>query len=445
MKLPDSLTDLLSVEPGMLADDELMNGQRELARAREWIERREAAFAAEVAYRSRRELGHSGLAARHGARSAERLVQELTGASGAASRRLVRVGSLVATATGATPATAATPAEPWLRPALTAGLAIEAVDVIRAGLGMHGAAVTAEQLTAAAAELAAVAATLPVDELAARARELRDDLDAEGVALRERELRDQRYLRRYVRRDGMTKLDGLLDPVSDATLLAALDGATAPRRTPSFVSDDDLEAEALIPDDRSTEQRALDALIELVDVGVRHPNTTLLGPRRPAVRLLVTLSDLESQTGFGYLEGSGARVSLDTVERHICTSGTQPILFDSTGQAMDVGREQRLHNGKQREAITTRDGGCLIPGCDRPPSWAEIHHIIPWAEGGGTSVEDAVCLCRYHHMMVHNNDWRITREGADYFLVPPASNDPNPVPRPIRKSAPIRRLLAQAG
>ena len=443
MKLPDSLTDLLSAEPGMLADDELMNGQRELARARESIERREAAFAAEVAYRSRRELGHSGLAARQGARSPERLVQELTGASGAASRRLVRVGSLVATATGATPATAATPAEPWLRPALTGGLAIEAVDVIRSGLGMPGPAVTAEQLSTAAAELAAVAATLSVDELAARARELRDDLDAEGVALRERELRDQRYLRRYVRRDGMTKIDGLLDPVSDATLLAALDGATAPRRTPSFVSDDELEA--LIPDDRSTEQRALDALIELVDVGVRHPKTTLLGPRRPAVRLLVTVSDLESRAGFGYLEGSGARVSLDTIERHICDSGTQPILFDSTGQAMDVGREQRLHNGKQREAITARDGGCLIPGCDRPPSWAEIHHIIPWAEGGGTSVDDAVCLCRYHHMMVHNNNWRIIRDGGDYFLVPPASNDPEQVPRPIPKSPPIRRLLAQAG
>jgi len=442
----DTLTDLMSAQPGVLADDELMRGQRELARARQAIEIREAAFAAEVAFRSRRELGHSGLAARQGARSPERLVQELTGASSATSRRLVRVGTLVASASGDS---AATPSEPWLLPVLTAGLPVEAIDVIRSGLGMPGAGVTTDHLTAAAIELVGLAATLPVDELFARARELRDDLDVEGVALRENEMRDARYIRRHVRPDGMTKVDALLDPVSDATLLAALEGDSPRRAGPSFAADSgshpDSGSGELIPDDRTTEQRALDTIIELLEVGIRHPNTKLLGHRRPAVRLLVTEKDLEARAGFGYIEGSGERVSTDTINRHICQSGVQPILFHSDGQAMDVGRDQRLHTAKQREAIIARDGGCIIGGCDRPPSWTEIHHIIPWLEHGGTSVEDGVCLCRYHHMMVHNNKWRITRQGADYFVIPPPSVDPHQTPRPIGKSAPVRRLLSQVG
>ena len=435
----DTLTDLMSVHPGVLGDNDLMRGQRELARARQVIETREAAFAAEIAVRSRRELGHSGLAALHGARSPEKLVQELTGASGATSRRLVRVGTLIESAREPEPT------EPWLLPVLTVGLPVEAIDVIRSGLGMPGPAVTPEQLTTAATELAALAATVPIDELAARAREARDDIDAEGVALREQEMRDQRYLRRYVRADGMTKVDGLLDPLSDATLLAALDANSPRRNGPSFASESGSDNEQLIPDDRTTEQRALDTLIELIDVGLRHPNTKLLGHRRPAVRLLATLKDLENHAGFGYIEGSKERVSIDTIERHICESGVRPIIFDSDGQAMDVGREQRLHTAKQRDAIRARDGGCLISGCDRPPSWTEIHHIIPWLEDGGTSVEDGVCLCRYHHMMVHNNKWRITRDGADYVVVPPPSIDPQQVPRPVRKSPAVRRLLAQVG
>jgi len=467
MAFSDTLAELMAMQPKVLNDDQLMRGQRELAHAKQAIERQEAAFAGELAFRSRRELGHSGLAARQGARSPERLVQDLTGASRATSRRLVRVGGLLAEATSGTPESPAEPSEPWLLPVLLSDLPVEAIDVIRSGLGMPGVNVSARQLTAAAAQLAELAATLPIDELAALARSLRDDIDAEGVALREQQMRDLSYLRYHQGTDGMLYFSGRADPERGARLVSAFEGSS--RRTgPTFSPVDrapadgasgntgsgdiarpdhtsgDGAGDAFIPDDRTTEQRALDTLIELIDVGVRHPNTTILGHRRPTVRLLVTLHDLETHAGFGYIEGSNERVSLDTIERRICDSGAQPILFDSDGQAMDVGREQRLHTAKQREAITTRDGGCIIPGCDRPPSRTEIHHIVPWLEGGGTSVEDAVCLCRYHHMMVHNNDWRITREGADYYLVPPPTIDPDRVPRPIPKSAPVRRLMSQA-
>ncbi|MEP6482771.1 MAG: HNH endonuclease signature motif containing protein [Rhodoglobus sp.] len=41
-----------------------------------------------------------------------------------------------------------------------------------------------------------------------------------------------------------------------------------------------------------------------------------------------------------------------------------------------------------------RDGGCRFPGCDRPPSWCEAHHIVPWSHGGRTDLADGLLLCR---------------------------------------------------
>src|SRR5690606_4902668 len=98
---------------------------------------------------------------------------------------------------------------------------------------------------------------------------------------------------------------------------------------------------------------------------------------------------------------------------------------------------------RQRVALAARDGGCRFPDCDRPPSWTEAHHIVPWSHGGRTDVADGVLLCRHHHMMLHNNGWRIVREHADYTLIPPPDIDPlqRAIPMPSR-SRTLRRALA---
>jgi 5-methylcytosine-specific restriction endonuclease McrA len=48
-----------------------------------------------------------------------------------------------------------------------------------------------------------------------------------------------------------------------------------------------------------------------------------------------------------------------------------------------------------------RDGGCVADGCDRPPRWTEAHHKVHWADGGPTSLDNLVLLCRRHHRMAH--------------------------------------------
>ena len=329
--------------------------------------------------------------------------------------------------------------------AVTAGiLSLAAADVIRTGLGEPTDDVPASDLLAAAAGLLHDASTVSLEQLAADARNARAELDLDRVRDRERAMRDRRYLRFTQQLDGMTKVSGLLDPESAAHIVAAADAALAPRRGPRFVDPESVAAaEKLDADPRSNEQVLVDTFVELTRIATQAPGHKILGTHRPVVQIHVTDRDLRERRGLGYIEGQLDPVSIATIERYICESGAIPVHFDLDGETLNVGREQRTFTTRQRTALAARDGGCRFPGCDRPASWTEAHHITPWAQGGRTDIADGILLCRHHHMMIHNNGWQVTREHADYHLTPPASVDPTRrrIPMPT-KSRTLERALA---
>ncbi|WP_294181767.1 HNH endonuclease signature motif containing protein [uncultured Schumannella sp.] len=451
---------------GELTDDAVIDLQRTLGELRRRVDAVSSVVAGELARRSRHDLGFEGLAQRLGARTPETLVAQVTGSSPRDAAALVRVGTLVAdldpgVGTSRAPGAAGAAGDPGAevrrfehlapvsRAVAEARLSIGAADTIRLTLGAPNDRVSSESLTSAAATLVDAASSLSLDQLAARARELRAELDDTTVREHERELRSRRYLRLTPQPDGMTRIHGLLDPESAAIVVASVDAATSPRRGgPRFVDSGArgrAEAERvarLTRDARDTSQIALDSLVELIRIGTVADDGTVLGARTPAVRVLVTDADLARRRGAGHLEGQSSPVSIPAVERRICADGTVPIHFDSDGQVINVGRDQRLFTARQRIGLAARDGGCRFPGCERPPTWCEAHHIIPWhRERGRTDLADGVLLCRHHHLLVHDNGWRITRDGANYSAIPPRTLDPaqRPIPMPSR-SATARRL-----
>jgi hypothetical protein len=289
-----------------------------------------------------------------------------------------------------------------------------------------------------------VAKALSEEKLATLARQVRDRLDEAGVADREERLREKRCLHLYPQTDGCVRISGVLDPENAAHLTAAIDAATSPRRGgPRFVDPASKErAQRLVDDPRTTPQIALDALVELVKLGLAGDSAHIVGTHKPTVRLHVTARDLNRRAGAAHFEGQTASVSIATAERHLCADGFMPILFNEDGdQVLNLGRSQRLFSPRQRTALEARDGGCRFPDCDRPPSWTEAHHINEWdRDHGKTDVADGVLLCRHHHLLIHNNGWQVTRAGADYFVVPPRSLDPEqrPIPAPPKGVAGVR-------
>lgn len=75
---------------------------------------------------------------------------------------------------------------------------------------------------------------------------------------------------------------------------------------------------------------------------------------------------------------------------------------------------------KQRTAITRRDGVCLMCGTDGEqdgpdgrPNKLEADHIVPWANGGPTTIENGQALCRICNNRKSNKDQNTIR--LDYY------------------------------
>ncbi|QOD92798.1 HNH endonuclease signature motif containing protein [Chryseoglobus sp. 28M-23] len=385
-------------------------------------------LAGEIARRSAPELGHAGLAQRTGHRTPEEMVRVTTGTRVADARTAVRVGTTVG---------AETPT-PLGDAVLSGRVSVAVADAVRTGLGRPTSTMSETDLDAAAERLLPRLDGLDADRAAREARTVRDALDLDGIADREEARRQQRSFRLGRRPDGMGYAHWILDPETFALVSDVYDRITSPRRhEPRFQSDTEREHDAqeaahpAFDDDRTPQQRASDTIAELLRQGAAADTSQLLGDEPVGVRMIIAARTLEERRGQGWIEGHPDAISVATIERRACTAGTITLTVDghpdNAGQPLNLGRERRLFTRAQRLALAARDGGCRWPGCQRPPSWCEAHHIHHWhRDHGTTDIADGILLCRHHHLLAHNNGWEIERAGPTYRLIPPPGPPPSP-------------------
>lgn len=408
-----------------------------------------------VAERSARSLGHTGLAAKGGFRTPTEMVRVLTGVSKAEATRAVKVGeSLVGPAvdfdvlsgvgddsSGSTDAVGGAARVPWHEPLrvalLEGGLTQAQYDAIFRGLGEPparddaDAEMFAAAWSAAACELIGEASSCTVEMLGDQARTLRDLLDEEGAQERLRAAYEARSLRMWRGPDGCRRATIAFDPEGGEWFDSVLSAALRPRRGgPRFVSDAErAAADELAADPRSNEQLAYDLVFDLLRAGALAEAKDVCGTRAPGVRLIVVKDAVTGpdvhRDPFGRLlavahtEDARATVDGAAIERALCVGGAVEVTVDSCGRPLDVGREARLFTPAQRIALAARDGGCMWPGCDRPPAMTEAHHCTPWSEGGCTDIDDGVSLCAFHHVELHFRGWAVENDGQGRFLLFP--------------------------
>ena len=374
------------------------------------------------------------------ARSAE-LVQA-TGMSTAEARRAVRLSDTLDAAPAAAQALAAGDITPGHATALANGVPW----LYRSGIGSDPALLDA-------------ARTQTVDEFATTVstwtRSLDGDLDGRRLAARQHRERRAGWT---VRSDGMVHIDADLPPDTGSMVTGALhalaehlwrteDGrpggpdavgtaSTAGTPGPADGPDgpDGFDARALV---RTTAQRQADALVELArragnpEAGGsegatgRTPGRDRAG--RPRVDLLVAVdldaitlaSEAHGQAGrsAGHRCGTadGVAIAPAAARRLACDAGVIPAVLGSDGDVLDLGRRTRTVGTALRNALVLRDGGCTFPGCDRPTSWCDAHHLHHWADGGPTDLDNLALLCSAHHHAVHEGGWRLAR-GPDAIL-----------------------------
>lgn len=294
-------------------------------------------------------------------------------------------------------------------------------------------------------------ARLGPDELVDATRDAADRL---APAVRDRDqLRpiEDRFLALQPRLDGSLTGYFELDSESGAILLEAIEAAAPPPsagpRDVSLHADDPTTDGPVVPDSwprRSRGRQRADGLVRLAEDrlggylppsphpagsgaptadGGEEPGdpTSLQLPcgcraRRARPRLLV-LTDVATLTGHDELAaasqllwaqvGRAPRLSPTMVRRLASDADLQLVLHDD-GELLGITEPTATIPAPVRAAVLARDRGCRFPGCGAPVRYLDLHHVVPREQGGPTTADNLVGLCRRHHTAVTLGRWTLS-------------------------------------
>jgi len=175
------------------------------------------------------------------------------------------------------------------------------------------------------------------------------------------------------------------------------------------------------PENRGTTsgERNAAALVEICRFALGYDDIGEVNGERPHLVVTIELEDLENRA-HGALLHTGGTLTPSQLRRIACDADIIPVVLGERGEPLDIGRAQRKIPTGIRRLAAARDKGCAHPGCDRPPSWCECHHVIEWQHGGETKIENVVMLCCQHHDQIHATEWTIDMStGIPKFIPPP--------------------------
>jgi hypothetical protein len=228
-----------------------------------------------------------------------------------------------------------------------------------------------------------------------------------GVTRLERQRRDA-SLRHWIDREsGMFHIAGRLDPENGLRVIGKLDNTV------------ERLFHAALPDTCPTDDRKhghLNALafLELIDAAsLGAPLTAgamISSPHaRAEVSVVIDLHTLRSGLHEHSVIRTGheADLPLETIRRMACEAEIIPVVLNSKGVVIDIGRASRLATRYQRKAIEAMYSHCAIPDCKVPIAQCQPHHIAYWRDDGPTDMNNLVPLCPQHHRNVHEGNWRL--------------------------------------
>jgi hypothetical protein len=131
------------------------------------------------------------------------------------------------------------------------------------------------------------------------------------------------------------------------------------------------------------------------------------------------VEQLAKRAGGRALLDTGETITIEAARRLACDADIATVLLNGRGEILELGRTRRVASDAQYKALVIRDGGCRFPGCDRPPGWTQVHHIVQWPDGGRTDLDNLVLLCLTHHQLIHHQHWRIEGTAKNLKIHPP--------------------------
>ncbi len=306
--------------------------------------------------------------------------------------------------------------------------------------------------------LAAAAPSLPADTFDAAVRRAVEEARAdEGLAEAEAARAASEVRHWFDARRGMGHVHALLDPERYEMVASAIDQHTSQLASRSSSSDASAPADAVAlaaapgfaaaaPDGGRSEPLAKDANLAAQALVALITGSDGRASHLPLITVVVDSQTLEVGThGRTVREtGDGRPLSGSTVARHCCDAVVQRVVHDPAGLPVDVGRRARTATSGQWAALRSLYRSCAWPGCERPLSHCQAHHIHHWEHGGPTDLDNLVPLCSRHHHLVHEGGWGISlNPDRSLMIVRPDGTHHATTGPPTRR--PQRRQATRAG
>lgn len=144
------------------------------------------------------------------------------------------------------------------------------------------------------------------------------------------------------------------------------------------------------------------------DAGASEPPRMAAETRAVGLKLKSTRCEIEE----------GPMLAVETARRLGCDGSLVGIVDGADGEPLSVGRKTRAISPALARALRARDGGCRFPGCTHT-RFTEGHHVVHWADGGETSLDNLITLCHFHHHLVHEGGFDVERSDDGFVFKRP--------------------------
>jgi hypothetical protein len=262
--------------------------------------------------------------------------------------------------------------------------------------------------------------------------ETADEIEAKRLERQERRAQAHRFLGFRNDGDGSVLIRGSLPVAAAEPFIRIVDAYAAAEKHGLERLDPD--ADYINPS-----MRRADGLLAMVHAHSQQALAPSNGGDRPRIVVTLSYESLAKQctdAGLGaQLTRTGERLPASVVRQLLCDADLLPAVLNGRSEPLDVGRTQRLVTPPIRAALELRDGGCIFPGCDKPPEACHAHHLTPWWAGGATALSNLVLACPHHHGIIepsHDPDadrWKVRLRNGRAEVIPPIRVDPGRRPR----------------
>lgn len=237
---------------------------------------------------------------------------------------------------------------------------------------------------------------------------------------------EHRYVDTRWDEHGCLEIRARLTPEQGALVIKAMEAAVESVRQsePSELSAshaleqaNDTSAEVeMVNNHRQHSRRRAEALVLMAEASLKQTKMASSTDDRYQVVVHVD-NDVLSQNVFEKPSGEPdsyihqqVALPVETARRLSCSCKVVTALTHK-GAPLNIGRSSRAIPTGIRRALGIRDGVCQFPGCDCQQH-LDAHHIVHWANGGVTSLENLIEVCHHHHKLLHEGQFSVVRQAS---------------------------------